>query len=334
MRRSQFCLFLTLPGLLLQAESAVVATVNGEQITGAQLDSAVRKQIEAIEERARQIRQAALNKLIDNLLLEQAARAENRSVSEYLFQHVESVAVSPAEVDQAYERSREQFPGVLPAEAKYRIRRTLEDNRRASALNALLDGLRRQARITNDLLEHRLSVLDFEAQTGPALGTADAPVTIVEFADFECPYCRTAQTGLKRVIERWPSQVRLVFKHFPLESHANAFSAAQAGVCAHGQGRFWAFHDSLFSAQKPLDDSSLRTEAAAAGLDLAQFDACFRSEESAEAVRKDVLLGRQAGVEGTPALFVNRRPVAVTEELYSTVEQILGSTQIRAGGAE
>jgi protein-disulfide isomerase/Skp family chaperone for outer membrane proteins len=329
--RKRFLLFssvLTCACVLFAADDArVIATVNGESITSKQLDEAVKKQIESIEERVRQLRQGALNKLIDNLLIEQAAKAEEIDIDAYLHKKVESVSVPAAEVDQAYDRSRDQFPGVLPAEAKYRIRRTLEDNRRSAALNDLLNNLRRQGRVTNHLMEDRLALLDFVAQEGPSIGNPNALVTIVEFSDFECPYCRSAQADIKRVLERWPDQVRLVFRHFPLEQHPNALPAARAAVCADRQGRFWLLHDRIFAATGSLGGAQLRLAATEAGLNSMEFEACMRGEEALERVRKDILLGRTVGVSGTPAFFVNRQPLESAAELAAAVERILGGAQ-------
>ena len=299
-----------------------VATVNGEAITSAQVDAAVQTQLEELEQRARQLRQTALNKLIDNLLIEQAARAAGTDTAEFLRRHVESVGVSPSEVDDTYERNGRQFSGVLPAEAKYRVRRTLEDNRRAAALKTLLERLRREARISNQLLAGRGAVLDFAAQEEPAIGDPGSPVVIVEFSDFECPHCRAAQPFIRRVLERWPGRVRLAFRHFPIERHANAMPAARAAACAERQNRFWPVHDRLFAAA--LDDDALRAAASAGGLDLAEFEACRKSELSLERVRKDIVLGRNAGVSGTPAFFVNGQPVSSAAGLEPAAERILG----------
>lgn len=325
----RFCILIACSLLPLRAEDRppdlkrIAAVVNGEEITFDQLEAAVRGQIEELESRARQVRQAALNKLIDNLLLEQAARAAGLDISGYLAGTVESVEVSPEEVDQGYARSQAQFPTVLAAEAKYRIRRTLEDNRRAAALKALLEKLRRQASIRNQLMEDRLALVDFAAQEGPALGDWTAPVTIVEFSDFECPYCRAAQAPLKRILDRWPGRVRLVFRHFPLEQHASALPAARAAVCADRQGRFWEVHDRIFAAPPPLNDSVLRAAAAAGHLNLTDFESCMAGAESLERVRKDILLGRGLDVSGTPAFFVNRRPIASPASLEEVVKEIL-----------
>jgi protein-disulfide isomerase len=299
-----------------------IATVNGEPITAAQVEKTVQPQVQAMEDRLRQLRQGALNKLIESLLLEQAAKKEGTSVDEFLKKHVEAVTVPSVEVDRAYDGSRDQFPGILPAEAKYRIRRTMEDNARAAALRNLVASLRQQARITNTLASDILATLDAAAHEGPSIGNPDAAVTIIEFSDFECPYCRGAQPLLKRIRERWPGQVRHVFKHFPLERHQHAMQAARAAVCSGQQEQFWAMHERIFAAND-LSEAALRAMAAGAGLRMTEFDRCMRSEQPEGHVRKDILIGRTAGVTGTPAFFVNRELVPASA-LESAVEKALG----------
>lgn len=278
-----------------------------------------------MEERVRQMRQAALEKLIDNLLLEQAARSHGISVDQYLQTRVESITVPSTDIDRAYDASRDQFPGVLAAEAKYRIRRTMEDNARATALRDLIHTLRQRARVTNTLVSDAMATLEAAAHEGPSSGNPDAPVTIIEFSDFECPYCRAAQPTLKRIMARWEGRVRHVFKHFPLDQHQHAMQAARAAVCAARQDRFWAMHDRIFAANE-LSEASLRAAAAGAGLRTAEFDSCMSSEEPADHVHKDMLVGRTAGVNGTPAFFVNRELVPAAA-LESTIERILGGSK-------
>ena len=319
-------LVLLLPGCLPGGAFAdAVATVNGEAITAQQLENAVRPQLAAVEERVRQMRQAALSKLIDNLLLEQDARKHFMSVDDYLRTRIESVTVSAADVNRAYESSRSQFPGVLPAEAKYRVRRTLEDNARAAALGRLLEELRERAQVTNTFLTNAKAALEAASHEGPSAGNPDARLTVIEFSDFECPYCRAAQPVVKAVMKRWPSDVRHVFKHFPLEQHPNAMLAARASVCAARQGRFQDVHDRIFAAGK-LSLPTIREAASAAGLRMAEFDECVQNEEVEEHVRKDMILGRNAGVTGTPAFFVNGELVPASA-LESTIERILGGTK-------
>lgn len=311
----------------LNSPEKVLATVNGQPITTAQLEAAARPQLVQLEERARQIRDATLNKLIDNVLIEQAARAQGMSTDEYINRQVESVSVSSGEVDQAYSRNHDQFGGALPAEAKYRIRRTLEDNTRATALQQLLGKLRQEARVSNYVVAGALSALNAAAREGPSVGNPDAPVTLVEFSDFECAFCRAAQAPLRKAMERWPGKVRLVFKHFPLEQHAHAINAAKAGVCADRQGRFWPVHDRIFAIAGSPGADVLRIAGQSAGLNMTDFDRCMASAETADHVRKDAMLGRMAGVAGTPAFFVNGQIVSGVAALEPAIESALKGSQ-------
>jgi protein-disulfide isomerase len=210
-------------------------------------------------------------------------------------------------------------------EAKYRVRRTLEDNARAAALRRVLDELRQRAQVTNTLTTNALAALEAASHEGPSAGRAEARVTIVEFSDFECPYCRSAQPLIRAVVKRWPAQVRHVFKHFPLDQHAHAMLAARAAVCAGRQDRFWPVHDRVFAAQE-VSEAVIRNAASGAGLRMPEFDDCLQSEATEGHVRKDMLVGRIAGVTGTPAFFVNGQLVAPSA-LESAVETILGGRQ-------
>ncbi len=174
--------------------------------------------------------------------------------------------------------------------------------------------------------------LEVEEAGGPARGAASAPVTIVEWSDFECPYCKRVLPTLERILEEYPDRVRLVFRHFPLHAiHPNAQAAAEAGVCAQELGAFWELHDLMFEEQDALTADDLKDKAARTGLDAEAFAACLEREGVADRVHADRRAGVEAGVNGTPALFVNGRPLAgavAYEQLAEVVEDELE----RAGG--
>lgn len=224
----------------------VVAVVNGQPITAAELEEAIKPQVDAVQEQIERLCRTTLLKLIDNLLLEQAARAEGLSVEADLQARVEQVTVSEQEVEETYRRSRHQFPRALAPEAKYRIRRALEDRRRADALSELLGRLRESARIENRLSEEPATAAALAAAGAVFRGPAAAPVTIVEFTDFECPFSRRAASLISGVVEKWRGQVRHVFRHFPSQQHLHAFEAAKAAVCAEQQGDFGSFAKALW----------------------------------------------------------------------------------------
>jgi protein-disulfide isomerase len=137
-------------------------------------------------------------------------------------------------------------------------------------------------------------------------GPADAPVTLVEFGDFECPYCGAAHPALRELERRMGDALRVVFRHLPLPGrHPRALAAAEAAEAAAAQGRFWEMHDRLFASQRALEPLDLRRHAEELGLDLERYDAAMADHAGAERVARDVESARLSGVSGTPALFLN-----------------------------
>ena len=214
----------------------VVAVVNGEPITAAQWDAEIRGALTQFEDQLRRLRQTVLMKLIDTLLLEQAARKEGVSLDDYLRRHLEGVAVSDEEVEEAYQRSRNRFPRTLAPEAKHRIRRDLEDHRRADALRRLLERRRREATVESYLVD--TAGAELAAGPAPWRGSTHAPVTIVECCDFPCPFCRRAQAVIGGVLAKWSPQVRLIFRHLPLPQHPPSLRGGQGGGVRRAAGAF------------------------------------------------------------------------------------------------
>ena len=152
------------------------------------------------------------------------------------------------------------------------------------------------------------SVVRDVAETDHVRGSADAPVTLIEYGDFECPHCGAAFPIVHDVIDRMGTDLRFVFRHFPIqESHPHAMHAAQAAEAAGAQGKFWEMHDIIFANQDALDDGDLVGYAAKIGLDVAKFKADYKAAAQMQAVDKDRADGDEAGVDGTPAVFVNGR---------------------------
>ncbi len=160
------------------------------------------------------------------------------------------------------------------------------------------------------------------ADDDPAKGDPDAPVTIVEFSDFQCPYCRKFyQETLPLIEERYIStgKVRMVYRDFPLGFHEYAQKAAEAGECADEQGKFWEYHDRLFQTDD-LSVDNLKKIAADIGLDAQQFNSCLDSGKYASEVQKDVSDGRKLGVSGTPTFFINGKKI-VGAQPFSVFER-------------
>jgi protein-disulfide isomerase len=139
----------------------------------------------------------------------------------------------------------------------------------------------------------------------PAIGPPNPPITLVEFSDFQCPYCVAAFPEIKAILQAYPTKVKLIFKEFPLEIHSQADLAAAAAIAAQKQGKFWAMHDAMFTHHDDLSRKAILAMAKENGLDLDRFETDIDSSEVRETVVRDVQDGDRAGVEGTPALFVN-----------------------------
>ncbi|MDD9988986.1 MAG: DsbA family protein [Spirochaetaceae bacterium] len=164
----------------------------------------------------------------------------------------------------------------------------------------------------------------------PSSGPADAPVTIVEFSDFECPYCARLLPILEQVKRQYAGRVRVVYRHYPLIGiHPNAWKAAEAALCAGEQGRFWALHDLMFSEQGALTLPDLKEKAARLELDSETFNQCLDSGRRYDEVLADVRAGDAVGVSGTPAMFVNGRFVGGAVP-YATLAVIIDDELGRA----
>jgi protein-disulfide isomerase len=305
--------------------SPLVATSAGFQITEAELEA----YLQAHPKLARQlydVRHAALDELtLDRLVDDQAAKAGVPSEA-WIRAEVERRVVAPSEQElKTFFETRvaAEHPEARAQDLMPRIKEHLLNERRQEALRLVLDDLKAKARLELLLPPPRVKI----AASGPSRGPRDAPVTIVEFSDYQCPYCQRQEEALKQIVARYPAQVRLVVMDFPLDMHADARRSAKAAACADQQGRFWEMHDRLFANQGALDEDELKTDASQLGLDGPRFAACLHSPEAEQRVAQSQREGEEAGVDGTPALFLNGRPFSSGAvsfgELQATVEEEL-----------
>jgi protein-disulfide isomerase len=164
-----------------------------------------------------------------------------------------------------------------------------------------MDRLREAAKVEILIEPPRVQI----AANGPSRGPEAAKVTIVEFSDFQCPFCKRVTPTLEAIAERYPNDVRIVYRNFPLRNHTRATPAAEAALCAEEQGKFWPYHDLLFANPRALEDSHFSSYAEQLELDKEAFEACYQEGRFRDQVARDLAEGRAAGVTGTPAFFVN-----------------------------
>lgn len=287
-----------------QAPDTVVASVNNIEITQKQVDESVAARIYPLQQQLYAIRKAALENLVTTRILESEAAARGFSIEELRRQlTLGEINVTRAQVEEAYTTNASFFASMSPDEARERLRLDLENQARMKHYRAGLEALRKKWTVKLSLPPPSLA-LDLDDGLSPAKGSNKPLVTIVEFSDFECPFCGAVQNTLKQIVESYGSDVRLVFKHLPSEGHRNSLPAARAAYCANEQERFWQFHDALF-ASKNLSPAVFTQIATDLGLGLPKFQACLSSEQSRTGVVKDIETARLFRIENTPSFIIN-----------------------------
>jgi len=296
-----------------QSPADIVATVGETKITLGDVDAVAMKQTAdqfgnlRLQQAVYAARRSAIENLVAQRLTDAAASAEHIEPAKLFEREVVGKVATPtdAEVTAWYLANQERVQGATLEQARGAIRKYLVDERTEAARVAYVERLKAKTAV-KVLLEQPREVVKGE---GPTLGPATAPIELVEFSDFECPYCRRAAPVVKQVLEAYGPRVRLVYRHYPLAQHANARPAAEAAACADAQGKFWPYHDRLFGDPTKIGDAQLKQSAKELELDAARFDACVDSHEFRAKVETDVKAGTAAGVMGTPAFFINGRPL-------------------------
>jgi protein-disulfide isomerase len=289
----------------------VLATIDGEPVTGADIDDLVGDQLALMEfqylsERQRLI-EAAVEEMVRVRLLDDEAKSRGITRDELIAAETAGkVDVTEEEINAFYQQNQSRLGGRTLEELYGQIGAYLQEVEREQALTELTDGLAADKNVAYLVEPFRAEI---DVAGAPAIGPADAPVTIVEFSDFECPYCQIFSQTIQRVKDEYGNRVRIVFRQFPLNIHPNAPKAAEASLCAHEQDKFWEMHDLMFAEQRQLDISALLDKAARLDLDVPEFEACLDSGKFAEQVEADMQAATRLGVDGTPAVFVNGLPV-------------------------
>ena len=311
------------PVSVAQEDSAIVAEIGGHKITAQELQKREAGRLLQSGYKYYLAEKDALEHLINDELLEMQAARESTTVDELLKRHVVVEAKDPTE-----DQLRFYYEGLDTDQPFEAVRDKVIDNvrqvRMKKARDAYVNSLRNQIGVLVELAPPSAHV---ELAGSPRSGLQTAPVQLVEFADYQCPYCQKVHPDLKRLREELGDKVALVYKDFPLPMHPLAEKAAEATRCADVQGKFWEFHDALFETKK-LQVDELKQEARALNLDTALFDRCLDSGEQADMVKKDVTEGQHLGLSGTPSFFANGHFLSGAvgyAKLHEVVEQELSN---------
>lgn len=289
------------------AADAPVAVVGGDPITRDQLEKHVKAQLIEVENQRYEVLSSGLDELIAERLFEKEAKARGKTVEQLLADEVTAKVAAPSdsEIQRVYDDNKAQLGGQTLEQIKPRIVDYLKDQKEGERREAFVKELRAKYPTTVNL---KAPVVEVATAGRPARGGGEnAPVTIITFSDYECPYCARAESTIARVLKEYGDKVRLVFRNYPLPFHNNARPAAEAALCANAQGKFWDFHDKLFAQQSSLGLETYKKIAGEVGLDQAKFEQCLAKNEFKTAVDQDMADGAAVGVSGTPAFFINGR---------------------------
>jgi protein-disulfide isomerase len=314
-------------GLRLPSDQ-VVATWDGGQYTYGDLMETVAPELRRARtdylSKINQIEQRSLENAVMQKLLEEEAKKKDLTVEAYVKTlEPESAEVSDEEIQAFYDQ---RVRGQQPMEAvRPRIIAFLQSQAKQKAVLAAIDELKKSRSVKFDLPAPPIPTAEFDLTGRPSKGPDDAKVTVVEFSDFECPYCARAVGPVEEILKSYPDDVKVVFLHFPLSFHKQAMPAAIAAECAHQQGAFWKMHDTMFANQGSLADAQYGKWAEELGLDGAKFEACSEDPTTKKKVEADMKMGEAAGVGGTPSFYING--VQYTKGVPDTdaIKSVLGS---------
>jgi protein-disulfide isomerase len=290
----------------------VVGAVGSVQITLAEVDEKALNQpvsnfgSEKLSQALYEARLAAIEDIVATKLLDQEAKAQHLERAALVEREITSKiqAVTDAEVAAWYQANQNRVQGASLDQARQPIRNYLTQERMQTVRDAYIGSLRAKTSVRILLDPPRQQIA---TANSPAQGPSNAPIEMVEFSDFQCPFCLRADPTVRQVLSTYGDRIRFVYRHFPLPNHPNAQPAAEAAACADQQGKFWQYHDKLFADPSHLGVADLKKRAVEVGLDTAKFDACVDSHASKAHVDADVRDGQEAGVNGTPAFFINGR---------------------------
>jgi len=296
----------------VQGPNDVVAMVGNASITLAEVDQkamqtpanefGTTKLVLAIYESRRN----AIEEIVSEKLIDIEAKARGVETTALIDKEITSKiqSVTDADVSAWYDANKSRVQGASLEQVRAPIRNLLTQQRTATVYQGFVEQLKLKTPVRMMLEPPRQKVATADS---PAQGPADAPIELVEFSDFQCPFCLRAHPTVKQVLSTYGNKVRFVYRNYPLPSHPNARPAAEAAQCANEQGKFWPYHDQLFARGGRLSDAELKTAAGEVGLDAAAFDRCVATHKYKADVDADIAAGDEAGVTGTPAFYINGR---------------------------
>ncbi len=300
-------------------QPGVAAKVEDQVVTLEELEKSLAPQLARLEEQKYKLMESKLEDMIAERLVAQEAKKRGVTMEELLKAEVSSKApeVTEAEVTAFILKNKSRLQGETWA-LRPKVREYLENEKEVLQRRAYVASLRQAAKVTVFLQEPEPVRIPVSSGEAFVKGPKEAPVTIIEFSDFQCPFCRTVVPTVKELIRQYPTTLRWAFRDFPIASlHPKAPKAAEAARCAGEQGKFWEYHDLLFDSQTQATVEDFKQFADQLKLDPKNFEQCLDSGKQQAAVQSDVEEGARLGITGTPTFFINGRMLVGAQSLES-----------------
>lgn len=317
------------------APAEVVATVGSTPITLAEVDDKALQQATAnfagmkLSQALYEARRAAIDDIAATILMDKEAKARGVDRATLVEKEIGDKVppVGDSEVAAWYQANQQRVQGAPLDQVRAPIRAYLIQERMADARERYLDVLKTKTPVTVTLDPPRLKVA---AAKGAVKGDPKAPIEMIEFSDFQCPFCQRAHATVEQVLKTYGDRIKFVYRHYPLPNHQNAKPAAEAAECANEQGKFWPYYDRLFANATKLSGADLQQYAGDLGMDTAAFNACLTSRKYESQVAADIKDGDAAGVNGTPAFYINGRMLSGAQP-YEAFQKIIDEELKRSG---
>lgn len=300
----------------------VAAKINGKDVTYDELLEGVENELYEAEMKVHEIKMNRLRALVLKKFME-ADPAYKGDNDKFLNEQIASSIKVTDKAVMAFAKERNIPKENLNAQLKDRIKKFLQNEEKQKAIDNWIAKKTKNKPVEVYLTRPTRPVKDVSAGDAPFMGGADAKVTIVEFSDFQCPFCARGAKLMTELKKKYGNKVKVAFKNFPLPFHNHAKKAAEAGLCAYEQNKdkFWKLHDKMFADQSGLNKDGLVAKAVSIGLDKKKFETCLSSGKHAARVNADMEEGKKVGVKSTPTFFVNGKmvngaqPIEVFSEL-------------------
>ena len=311
------------PNFIFKAapSQGAAAKVSGTTIKESEAFKDIQSEIYEAELKVYELKMNKLKALVLEKLMDKDPKKKGMTNDAYLEKFIVSKIEISEEKISAFIKERKIPAQHINDQMKTRIRQFLSVDLKKKAIDAWMAKQTAKSAVEIYIKKPARPVFDVNVGDAPFVGGADAKVTVVEFSDFQCPYCAKGATVLTALKKKYGNKVKIAFKNFPLPFHNHAQKAAEAGLCANEQGikKFWSLHDKMFADQTKLDKDGLVNSAKELGLDTAKFTKCLDSGKFAEKIKADMKDGQDAGVKSTPTFFVNGKMVngAQPVEIFS-----------------